>query len=478
VIHKRSRANAAVCLASDVIAIVAAFFTAWWLRFETDLLLPLVDEAKPVPHFEYYLRLLPFLAIAFPAVFYFRGLYEPRRGRSRIEEALSILFATAFASILVAGLASLFYRPPEPLDPNLDFTYSRLFLGAFALSSYLFVATGRLAIRETMRALRRRGRNLTRILVIGTGRVGQEVMQKVLDHRELGFEVIGFLDDKRPGREMMGRPILGTLKDLPAVLESNPIEQVLIALPLEAKRKTMQILEHLGKVCVEVRLVPDLLEYTALNASLEDLDGTPLINLSRTPLEGWNSFAKRVIDIALSTTLLLLALPFLAIIGIAIWLEDRGPVLYRQERMGIDGKSFRIVKFRSMRHDAEATTGPIWAIRNDPRRTRTGSLLRRSSLDELPQLWNVLCGDMSLVGPRPERPAFVKEFKHKVPQYMQRHRVRSGITGWAQVHGWRGNTSIRKRIQYDIYYIENWSLRLDFKILWMTLRRGLRLNAY
>jgi exopolysaccharide biosynthesis polyprenyl glycosylphosphotransferase len=475
-IHTRSRAHAAVCLASDVVAIVAAFFTAWWLRFETDLLLPLVGE-KPVPHFDYYLRLLPFLAIVFPAVYYFRGLYEPRRGRSRVEEAMSILFATAFASVVVAGLSSL-YRPPEPLDPNLDFTYSRLFLGAFALSSYVFVTGGRLTIRETMRALRRRGHNLTRVLIIGTGRLGREVLQKVLDHRELGFEVVGFLDDKKPGGEVLGRPILGTVKDLPEVLDTHPVEQVLIALPLEAKRKTMQILEHLGKECVEVRLVPDLLEYTALNASLEDLDGTPLINLSRTPLEGWNSFAKRVIDIALSATLLVLLLPALTLIALAIWWEDRGSAFYRQERMGIDGKSFRIVKFRSMRHDAEASTGPIWAIRNDPRRTRVGSFLRRTSLDELPQLWNVLRGDMSLVGPRPERPAFVKEFKHKVPQYMQRHRVRSGITGWAQVHGWRGNTSIRKRIQYDIYYIENWSLRLDFKILWMTLRHGMRHNAH
>ena len=475
-IHKRSRVHAALCLTSDLVAIVIAFFVAWWLRFETDLLLPLVGE-RPVPHFEYYLRILPFGLIAWPAVFYFRGLYEPRRGRSRVEEVLSILLAVVFASVLLTGFTAL-YRPPEPHDPNLAFTFSRVFLAAFALVSYLLVATGRLAVREAMRAMRRRGRNVSRILIIGAGRMGREVTQKILDHRELGFEVIGFLDDKKPRGEVLGRPILGTLKDLPGVLDRNPVEQVMIALPLEEKRKTMQILEHLGKECVEVRLVPDVLEYTALSASLEDLDGTPLINLSRTPLEGWNSFAKRVIDVALSATLLIACLPFFAFIAVAIWWEDRGPAFYRQERMGIDGKSFHIWKFRSMRRDAEVSTGPIWAIRNDPRRTRIGSFLRRTSLDELPQLWNVLRGDMSLVGPRPERPAFVKEFKHKVPQYMQRHRVKSGITGWAQVHGWRGNTSIRKRIQYDIYYIENWSLRLDFKILWMTLRHGMRLNAH
>ncbi|HVR28464.1 MAG TPA: sugar transferase [Thermoanaerobaculia bacterium] len=462
-IHKRSRVHAALCLTSDVLAIGAAFFVAWWLRFETDLLLPLVG-AKPVPHFEYYLRLLPFLAVAFPAVFYFRGLYEPRRGRSRVEEALSILLAAVIASLLVTGLSSL-YRPPEPLDPNLDFTYSRGFLGAFALSSYLFVATGRLLIRETMRAMRRRGHNLSRILIIGAGRVGREVTQKILDHRELGFEVVGFLDDKKPGGEVLGRPILGTLKDLPEVLGRHPVDQVMIALPLEAKRKTMRILDHLGKECVEVRMVPDVLEYTALKASLEDLDGTPLINLSRTPLEGWNSFAKRVIDVALSTLLLILCAPFLAMVAIAIWWEDRGPAFYRQERMGIDGKSFHLWKLRSMRHDAEASTGPIWAIRDDPRRTRIGRFLRRTSLDELPQLWNVLVGEMSLVGPRPPLPYEVELYDER-----QRRRltVKPGLTGLWQVSG-RNRISYRDMCELDLEYIRRWSHALDALILLRTL---------
>jgi exopolysaccharide biosynthesis polyprenyl glycosylphosphotransferase len=239
-----------------------------------------------------------------------------------------------------------------------------------------------------------------------------------------------------------------------------------------------RILQVVGKECVEVRLVPDILQYAALNATLEDVDGTPVINLSQVPLEGWSSLVKRVVDIAIAGAALLVLLPLLPLVAAAIWLEDRGPIFYRQERMGLDGKSFLILKLRSMRVDAEATTGPVWATRNDPRRTRVGELLRRWSIDELPQLWNVLRGDMSIVGPRPERPTFVHEFKHKLPQYMIRHRVRAGITGWAQVHGWRGNTSIKKRLQYDLYYIENWSLGLDFKILWMTLRHGLRHNAY
>jgi putative colanic acid biosynthesis UDP-glucose lipid carrier transferase len=183
-------------------------------------------------------------------------------------------------------------------------------------------------------------------------------------------------------------------------------------------------------------------------------------------------------DIAIAIAASIILLPFLPWAAFAIWLEDRGPIFYRQERMGLDGLSFMILKFRSMRIDAEASSGPVWAVKDDPRRTRVGSFLRRWSIDELPQIWNVLVGDMSIVGPRPERPTFVREFKHKIPQYMLRHRVKAGITGWAQVHGWRGNTSIKKRIQYDLYYIENWSLGLDFKILWMTVRHAMRLNAY
>jgi exopolysaccharide biosynthesis polyprenyl glycosylphosphotransferase len=187
---------------------------------------------------------------------------------------------------------------------------------------------------------------------------------------------------------------------------------------------------------------------------------------------------KRAMDLAVAVAAMIAVLPAFPLIALAIWLEDRGPVFYRQERMGLDGRSFMILKFRSMRVDAESTSGPVWAIKDDPRRTRVGQFLRAWTLDELPQIWNVLTGDMSIIGPRPERPTFVREFKHKIPRYMLRHRVKSGITGWAQVHGWRGNTSIKKRIQYDLYYIQNWSLSLDFKILWMTIRYALRLNAY
>ncbi|MDH3403778.1 MAG: exopolysaccharide biosynthesis polyprenyl glycosylphosphotransferase, partial [Acidobacteriota bacterium] len=219
-------------------------------------------------------------------------------------------------------------------------------------------------------------------------------------------------------------------------------------------------------------------QYATLQAKVEDLDGTPVINLSQVPLQGWGTLVKRGLDLAVATAMMAVALPFFPLVALLIWIEDRGPIFYHQERMGLDGRPFQILKLRSMRVGAESSTGPVWAIKDDPRRTRVGAFLRRWSLDELPQLWNVFRGHMSIVGPRPERPAFVHEFKEKLPLYMLRHKVKSGITGWAQVHGWRGNTSIKKRLQYDLYYIENWSLKLDLKILWMTLLHGLRHNAY
>jgi exopolysaccharide biosynthesis polyprenyl glycosylphosphotransferase len=229
---------------------------------------------------------------------------------------------------------------------------------------------------------------------------------------------------------------------------------------------------------VDVHVVPDLLQFIALRARLENLDGVPIISLNDVPLRGFNSLLKRLIDIATSSiALFALSMPF-AIIAFLIRRTSPGGVFYTQERMGLDGKAFHVLKFRSMYEGAEDDTGPIWARDNDPRCTRIGRWLRRFDLDELPQLWNVLRGDMSIVGPRPERPYFVQQFKHRFPQYMLRHKVKAGITGWAQVNGWRGNTSLEKRIEYDLYYIENWSVSLDLKIMWLTLLRGFQKHAY
>jgi Undecaprenyl-phosphate glucose phosphotransferase len=246
-----------------------------------------------------------------------------------------------------------------------------------------------------------------------------------------------------------------------------------VALPIEEHSKLLDLMEITSRECIDVKVVPDLLQFIALRASLEDLDGLPVINMNDVPLQGINAWIKRARDIVLSVlAMLVFALPF-ALIALLVRWTSAGPIFYRQERMGLDGRAFTVYKFRSMYVDAEESTGPIWAREDDPRATPIGRWLRRLDLDELPQFWNVLKGEMSIVGPRPERPFFVQQFKHRIPQYMLRHKVKAGITGWAQVNGWRGNTSLEKRIEYDLYYIENWSVTLDLKIIWLTLVRGL-----
>ncbi len=473
-IRKRRRSNAALYLLCDVAATLAAFLVAWYVRFE----LQIPELTKGVPEFGHYAAFLPVVLATWPVVFYFHGLYQSRADRSRVDEALTILLAVVFATAFISALLA-WYRPIIPGSDE-PLTFSRAFMGFFVVFDVFLVVVGRVVRRYLLERMRLKGLNLQRILVIGAGKLGKEITYKLQAHRELGLEVVGFLDDDRAkiGRTYQDVKVLGSLEDLDEVIAERDVDQVYVALPLEAHRKMMKVLRDVGRSCAEVKLVPDVLQYATLKSSLEDLDGMPVINLSQVPLQGWHSLAKRAVDTAVAVAGLAVLLPFLPVVAILIWREDKGPIFYKQERMGLDGKPFMIWKLRSMRVDAESSTGPIWAIRDDDRRTRVGSFLRQWSIDELPQLWNVLRGDMSLVGPRPERPAFVQEFKHKIPDYMLRHRVKAGITGWAQVHGWRGNTSIRKRIQYDLYYIQNWSMTLDFKILWMTFRSGAWHNAY
>ncbi len=473
-IRQRHRITAAVLFAGDLLASLAAFFIAWFLRFEVEV----VPLTKSTPDFGRYVELLPVILLLYPVVFYFHGLYRHRLYRSRVDETVTVLLGVILGTVLLSGF-TFWFRPtlaPGSIEP---FTYSRAFLALFPALEVVSVVAVRLAIRWLLSSASLHG-GTQRILVVGAGKIGQDVAEKLLGHRDHGVEVVGFLDDDagKQGKSFFGLPVLGSTRDVERVLAANRVDQVYVALPLEAHKKMMRVLQAVGAECLEVKLVPDILQYAAIKATLEDLDGTPVINLTQVPLQGWNSLVKRMIDLALSAAGLMVLAPLLPLVALAIWLADRGPIFYKQERMGLDGRPFWIWKFRSMRVDAEASTGPIWAVQDDPRRTRLGSFLRRWSIDELPQLWNVLKGDMSLVGPRPERPSFVHEFRQRLPQYMLRHKVKAGITGWAQVHGWRGNTSIRKRLEYDLYYIENWSVGLDFKILWMTLRHGLRHNAH
>jgi Undecaprenyl-phosphate glucose phosphotransferase len=462
VITRRRQVQTGLQLFGDVLATAAAMVLAYSFRFY----LPIIPITKGTPPIAPYLNLIPLTVVLWPAVFYFQGLYQARRSRSRFDELLRILVAAALATaLLIAGLS--FYR---------EFSYSRMVLVIFAVVDIIMVSVTRWTIAWALARIRRSGGNLQHVLVVGAGALGRQVVERLQAHREYGFKVVGFLDDD-PGRQkrsIMGIPVLGTTRILEDAVAQNQADQVILALPLAAHNRTAQLIRRAGQLTAEIKVVPDLTQYYVLRAGIEDLDGLPIINLTQIPLQGWNQLVKRAIDIAGALLVMMVTFWLYPIIALLIKREDGGPVFYSQPRMGLDGRSFRLYKFRSMRTDAEADGQAHWTRNNDSRVTRIGALLRRTNLDELPQLLNVLKGDMSLVGPRPEQPEFVEQFRNRYPEYMARHRVRTGVTGWAQVNGLRGDTSVRKRVMYDLYYIENWRLALDLRILWMTFLVALR----
>ena len=469
-----TRLMAAVFVLVDVAATSLAWIVAYLLRFHAGVVTELLPVTKGVPEIGRYLLLLPLIVLLWPAVLYFHGLYQVKRGRSHIDELFAIVFSVLIGSALVLG-ATLYVRVYYRFQPETAplWEYSQAVFGLFVVLDVLLLNFGRWALRRQLERMWAAGYNLKRIVVAGAGELGQIVAETLQGHRELGYRVVGFLSDGLPESNRTGLPVLGRLDEARAVAEAQKADQIYVALPLDEHARLVGLLRDLASECLDIKVVPDLVQYATIKAALEDLDGIPIVSLNETPLQGWNSMAKRVMDVLVGSAILLVISPILATIGVLIkWKGGRGPMLFTQERVSVDGRRFRMYKFRSMVEDAEKETGPVFATSDDPRRTAIGALLRKHNLDELPQLLNVILGDMSLVGPRPERPPFVQQFKERIPQYMLRHRVKSGMTGWAQVNGWRGNTSIEKRIEYDLYYIENWSLRLDLKILILTIFRG------
>ncbi|MCL4821900.1 MAG: undecaprenyl-phosphate glucose phosphotransferase [Vicinamibacteria bacterium] len=471
-VKDQARLLTAAYVAVDVLATAAAWLLAFLARFHSPLVTGWLPVTKGLPEFEPYLVLLPVIAVLWPAVLYLHGLYRMRRGRSRIDElftlAWSVVVATAILLAFTLYLRVYWFYEPD-VAPRWEF--SQGVLGVFVVLDVAALATGRALFRTWLERRWAAGENV-RLLVAGAGELGRAVASTLAGHRELGYRVVGFLDDQARG-PVEGLPVLGTLDDATRVLEAERIDQLYVALPLEEHSRLVALIRCVANECVDIRVVPDLVQYATLKAGLEDLDGIPIIALNEVPLRGLASLGKRLMDLVVgSAMLLVLGLPMAVIAFLIKWKGGRGPVLLSQERMTLDGKTFPIYKFRTMVEEAEKDTGPVFATEDDPRRTAIGVVLRKYNLDELPQLFNILKGDMSLVGPRPERPPFVEQFRERIPQYMLRHRVKSGLTGWAQVNGWRGNSSIEKRIEYDLYYIENWSLLLDVKILLLTLLRG------
>ncbi|MBV8516338.1 MAG: undecaprenyl-phosphate glucose phosphotransferase [Acidobacteria bacterium] len=471
-IEKKHKTLASVYLVNDAVASNLAMLSAWFLRFQFEL----IPVTKGQQEFATYAKLLPLVTIVFPLAFAVQGLYRIRPTRGKAEEWVGVAIGSIVGTVVLSGVL-LWIRPDSTA------VYSRATLALFLVLAMIFTAIGRTLVRVVVERRHREGKDLDRVLIAGNGDLARAVLERVASHRErLGFRIVGYLangDGNGDDSDLAGVPRLGRIENAEEVVAEHAIDHVFVAMPHASSQAMMALLDRLMRSCVSIHVVPDLLQFMALRSRVEDLDGLPTINLSETPLEGWSRFVKRAFDLVVAAAALLLFSPVMLAVALAIWIEDGLPVFYRQTRMGLDGKPFEILKFRSMRVGAEQQTGAVWAEKDDPRRTAVGRVIRAWSLDELPQLWNVLVGDMSVIGPRPERPEFVQQFRAEFPHYMLRHKVRAGMTGWAQVHGWRGNTSIRMRIEHDLYYIENWSLLLDVKILFMTVLHGLRHeNAY
>jgi Undecaprenyl-phosphate glucose phosphotransferase len=448
-------------VANDLLFLSVSWWLAFLLRFHSGLLfLPEIYDFR-----HYVIAWLLILSI-WAVVFVSLHLYRPRRISTHWRETADIIQGSALALLVFLGVIFLLH----------DIILSRVVVVLFSVASVGFLNLSHVACREGLRFLRRRGYNLRYIAVIGSGLQAARLIHKLQWHRHLGLKVTAaYLTDRTPGDDgIAGVKLLKDRQDLIRLARSGGIDQVFITLSLDEVSRLREIEGWLGDEPISLYFVPDLGEFAKLQGAVERFDEFHVITLQASPQDGWNSVLKRAMDLCVGGLALILFSPLMAMIALAIKLTSHGPVIYRQERMGLDGNRFSLLKFRTMVEDAEKATGPIWAKANDPRVTAVGKWLRRTSLDELPQLINVLKGEMSLVGPRPERPPLIEQFRRSVPKYMLRHKVKAGMTGWAQVNGWRGNSSLERRIEHDIDYIQNWSLWRDVKILARTLLVGFR----
>ncbi len=459
-LKKHSKFFESLLLLADWFSLSAAWVFSYYLRFYSGI----IPVYKGIPSFKTYLTLLIFMIPLWGLVFKVFGLYRPRRVSTRFSEVIDIGKASTFATLIFISLTFLFRQ----------YEFSRLTFFYFWLINIVSLSVTRILFREFLRFLRKKGYNQRYALIIGTEKLGQDLVKQLRKHPELGIQISGFLtnDPNVVGNAVHGIKVLGKYSEIREFIAKFGIDIVFIALPFNAHNQLKEVLDWIGDEMVSIMVLPDLFEFITLRGSVSEFEGMPLISLRDTPLYGWNIIVKRLLDVVFASVVLLFTMPLIGIISLLIKVTSKGPILFKQVRMGMDGRIFNMLKFRTMVVNAESATGPVWTQKDDPRCTKVGKLLRRTSLDELPQFFNVLRGDMSIVGPRPERPVFIENFRNTIPKYMLRHRMKAGITGWAQVSGLRGNTSLEKRIEYDLYYIENWSLNFDLKIIWLTVWNG------
>ena len=451
----------------DVLVISSSLLCSAWIRFKTTLFGPIGGHLG----FQSYLIFLTFGVIPVYLILYFSfGMYKPKRTYKNIfSEATQIIKVNIVAFFILVAILFIINQP----------NFSRIMLFLLAVIATVFGIIERFAIRSFLMDIRSNNRNLKHILVVGDNDLAFSFARKIRDNPYLGFSISGFLGrTEHIGDIVEGSKVIGSFNDIDEVLENNSYDRVVLAIPLKYYYKINSLVESCERVGIKAEIIPDYIRYFPAQPSVDMIEDIPIINIRYVPLDDdFNKFIKWISDYLISIIAIVITSPVMIITAIAIKLTSPGPIIFKQERMGYTGKTFMMYKFRSMKVQDPSEEKSEWTTKDDPRKTRVGDFIRRTSIDELPQFFNVLKGDMSVVGPRPERPYFVEQFKETIPKYMVKHQVKPGLTGWAQIHGCRGDTSIRKRIEYDIEYVENWHVGLDLAIMIKTALKK-NPNAY
>lgn len=454
-----------ILILADMVTIICALILAWYLRFQTNVF---GDVGVSGWGFTYYMVPLIFILPLFLVLYYIFGLYRPRRTKTLISEIGDIIKANFTGLVVLTTLLFLL----EAMD------YSRIVLVAFMTLSTIFTIVERMFFRNSLRVIRTRGFNKKHILVVGAGDLAIKFAQRIEENPYIGYNIIGFLDDKlEKGHQILHFEVIGGFADMESIILNRPLDRVVITISPH-EHNLMELVNLCEKQGVKAVIIPEFSQYFPARPNIDMLDDIPIIDVRYVPLDNlYKKFLKRIFDCVAATLAIIILSPIIVATAVVVKISSPGSVIYKQERVGLNRKNFQIYKFRSMKEEPD--TSQQWTTEDDPRKTRIGTFIRRTSIDEFPQFFNILKGDMSLIGPRPERPVFVEEFREVVPKYMIKHYVRPGMTGWAQVNGWRGNTSIQKRIEHDIYYVENWTLLLDLKIFFLTFIKGfIHKNAY
>lgn len=452
----------------DAVVVITSYFLAWVVRYVG----PFAEDAVRTVPFEWYMRLLPFIVPGYLILYYAFNLYTPKRVQGRRLEFSNIVKANTVGILLLICFVSVILK---------EVNFSRRMYFYFYILNMFLEELVRICIRRMLRNIRKRGLNQKHILLVGYSRAAEEYIDRILQNPQWGYHISGILDDNvKAGTTYKGIKVLGRIANLMVILPQNRLDEIAITLGLSEYYRLEEIVALCEKSGVHTKFIPDYNNIIPTKPYTEDLLGLPVVNIRYVPLTNtFNAVVKRLMDVGGAIVAIIIFSPIMFLACFMIKLTSPGPLIYKQERVGLHNRTFMMYKFRSMEVQSKEKEKKAWTVKDDPRVTGVGKLMRRTSIDELPQLFNILKGDMSLVGPRPERPFFVEKFREEIPRYMVKHQVRPGLTGWAQVNGYRGDTSIRKRIEYDLYYIENWSVGLDIKILFMTFFKGfVNKNAY